>query len=379
MQSSFPTAQTPWSSVSLTCRMAIHSNQAASYGKATGYNIYTSISELRNDRRRLIHEGRSLGLVPTMGALHDGHMSLIRQAARENEDVWISIYVNPTQFGLNEDLDKYPKTLEEDLRKVERLRQELAESKGHGQITGIFTPTTKTMYPLAPPSSDINGPGAFVTITPLGSTFEGSSRPVFFRGVATVCMKLFNMIEPDRVYFGQKDIQQVVLINRMIKEFHINTNLRVIPTEREPDGLALSSRNVFLGPRRREVATVLFRSLSAAQEAYDAGCQDARVLVERARAVASKAQVEQDKLRPRQRVRFEVDYIQVVDPVNFQPCEHVSQSVGAIVCGASKMLPLEQAEVDEDLGHAGASIPVRLIDNILLNSKAVMSAMGTGR
>ena len=356
--------------------MATCSSAPVPYAKPTEYKIYTSVSELRQDRRRLIHKGRRLGLVPTMGALHEGHLSLIREAALENHDVWISIYVNPTQFGVNEDLDKYPKTLDKDLLKIERLRRELAAGGKMGQITGIFTPTTSIMYPLGPPSSDVGGNGAFVTITPLGSTFEGSSRPVFFRGVATVCMKLFNLIEPDAVYFGQKDVQQVVLINHMIKEFHINTSLRVIPTEREHDGLALSSRNVFLGPRRRATASILYRSLSAAQNAYDAGCEDARILVERARAVASDGQAEQDKLGRHQRVRFEVDYIEVVDPVNFQPCERVSQVSGAIVCGAIKMLPLEQSEVDEDLGQAGMSIPVRLIDNILLNSEAVMSVVG---
>ena len=342
---------------------------------SAGYRIYTSISDLRVERRRLMHRGHSLGLVPTMGALHKGHLSLIRHAAQENQDVWVSIYVNPTQFGLNEDLDKYPKTLAEDLRQIERLNEELSESKALGQITGVFTPSTKTMYPLSPPSSEVNGTGAFVTIAPLGSALEGSSRPVFFRGVATVCMKLFNIIEPDKVYFGQKDIQQVVLINRMIREFHINTNLRVIPTERELDGLALSSRNVFLGSRRRAAATILFRSLRAAQEAYDAGCRDASILTQKARAVADAGQADQMSLEPQRRVRYEVDYIQVVDPVNFQPCQHVSQSSGAIVCGALKMLPVEEAEANENLGQAGVSIPVRLIDNILLNEEAVISIM----
>ena len=364
-----------WSKENQTREMAILSKPVTSSERWPECQIYTSVSELREERRRLVRKGYSLGLVPTMGALHEGHLSLIRHAVQENQHVWVSIYVNPTQFGLSEDLDKYPKTLEEDLRKIERLSGELAESKALGQITGIFTPSTKTMYPLSPPSSDIDGTGAFVTITPLGSTFEGSSRPVFFRGVATVCMKLFNMIEPDRVYFGQKDIQQVILINRMIREFHVNTSMRVVPTEREIDGLALSSRNVFLGPRRRVVAAILFRSLRAAQEAYTGGCQDASSLTQKARAVADTGQAEQENVGPQQRVRYEIDYIQVVDPINFQPCQHVSESTGAIICGALKMLPVEEPEPNEDLGQAGVSIPVRLIDNILLNREAVMSVM----
>ncbi|KAK5078201.1 pantoate-beta-alanine ligase [Lithohypha guttulata] len=209
-----------------------------------------------------------------MGALHEGHLELVRHALRENSDVFVSIYVNPTQFGVNEDLDKYPKTWVADMDKLQRLRKDFDQQRGKGttgEIVGIFAPTTRVMYPTLPPTSEIDGEGSFVTITPIGKWLEGSSRPVFFRGVATVCTKLFNVVQPDRVYFGQKDIQQSVLIKRMVKDFHIPTEVRVIPTIRESDGLAMSSRNVFLGKRRRNDVSVLSRALLSARSIYNMG------------------------------------------------------------------------------------------------------------
>jgi pantoate--beta-alanine ligase len=158
-----------------------------------------------------------------MGALHEGHASLVRHAAAENTDVFVTIYVNPTQFGLNEDLASYPKTWEADMSVLEKLNEELA-SAGQGRVTAVFAPTTKTMYPTLPPDSSIPGVGSFIEMRPLGQLLEGASRPVFFRGVATVCMKLFNICAPDRVYFGQKDVQQTRVIRRLLKDFHLDSH-----------------------------------------------------------------------------------------------------------------------------------------------------------
>jgi pantoate--beta-alanine ligase len=300
-----------------------------------------------------------------MGALHEGHLSLVRQAAAENSDVFLSIYVNPTQFGVNEDLDSYPKTWDKDVGMLKVLGEEL-KAAGKGRINTIFAPTTKTMYPALPPDSTLPGTGSFVTITPLASLLEGKSRPVFFRGVATVCMKLFNIVEPERVYFGQKDVQQTVIIKRMVKDFQINTEVRVGPTEREPDGLAMSSRNVYLGERRRKVGIVLSQALRAAEAAYKMGKGDRDVILALAWDVANRMSVEQDELRPEERARFEVDYISLADPDTLDEVQTVDGNKGAILSGAIKMQPLEAVRDGERLGMGDDKVPVRLIDNIIL-------------
>jgi pantoate--beta-alanine ligase len=306
-----------------------------------------------------------VGLVPTMGALHEGHLSLVRQAAAENTDAFVSIYVNPTQFGLNEDLGSYPKTWESDLRLLDAVDKELA-SVGAGRVSVVFAPNTKTMYPTLPPDSAIPGVGSFVEMRPLGQLLEGASRPVFFRGVATVCMKLFNICTPERVYFGQKDIQQTVVIRRLVKDFHLNMDVRIGPTARESDGLALSSRNVYLGTRRRNVGIVLNQSLRKAEAQYQAGKKSRGDILWPAMDNANKALLHQDSLEPSKRARFEVDYISLADPETMEEIDEIDETRGAIVSGAVKMLPVEQANEDEELGVGDGLIPVRLIDNIIL-------------
>lgn len=307
-----------------------------------------------------------MGLVPTMGALHEGHLSLVRQAATENTDVFVTIYVNPTQFGLNEDLASYPKTWETDLRMLNALDRELA-SVGAGRVSAVFAPSTKTIYPTLPPDSSIPGAGSFVEMRPLGQLLEGASRPVFFRGVATVCMKLFNICAPDRVYFGQKDIQQTVVIKRLVKDFHLNMDVRIGPTSREPDGLALSSRNVYLGTRRRNVGIVLNQSLRKAEAQYKAGKRRRGDILWPANEHADKTLTAQESLEPSKRALFEVDYISLADPDTMEELEEVDASRGAILSGAVRMLPAEQPGENEELGVGGGQIPVRLIDNIVLD------------
>ena len=223
------------------------------------------------------------------------------------------------------------------------------------------------MYPTLPPSSEINGYGSFVTITPLATKLEGASRPVFFRGVATVCTKLFNIVKPDRVYFGQKDVQQCVIIKRMVKDFHIDTDVRIGPTVRQPDGLAMSSRNVYLGSRRRNVGLVLSQALRAAETAFRDGKLSRQDILGAAWEVANNKLSEQKGLKPSERALFEVDYISLADPESLDEVDTVDASRGAILSGAVKMLPIEEAQTGEKLGVGDDKIAVRLIDNIILS------------
>ena len=313
-----------------------------------------------------------MGFVPTMGALHEGHLALVRQAAKENHRVYVSIYVNPTQFGVNEDLASYPRTWGRDLEKLAALCEEFNQDESVGQITTVFAPETRDMYPNLPPTSKVDGEGSFVTITPLSSILEGASRPVFFRGVATVVMKLLNIVQPEKVYFGQKDIQQSYVVRRMVEDLHVHTQVRVVATVRESDGLALSSRNVYLGTRRRAVATVLLKALANVQYVFVQGKRRRENLLVAAYQVTDKAQERESNLAPEERARFEVDYFSLADPKTLEELDVVNPAEGAILSGAIRMLPLEESREGEDTGLGGGTTTVRLIDNIkldLLSSK----------
>lgn len=334
--------------------------------------VLRSVDAVRRWRRPHLAEYRSVGLVPTMGALHEGHISLIRAAARENHHVVVSIYVNPAQFGIKEDLGSYPVTWDADTAVLAKLDRELADDGANlGRISAVFAPTTPEMYPGGFPGQEVDSKGSFVTLTPVGEVLEGASRPTFFRGVATVCMKLFNIVQPERVYFGQKDVQQTVVIRRMVRDFMLPTEVVVGPTSREGDGLALSSRNVYLGPRRRKTAIVLYSALRTAEAVYtSAGRLDrASVLGAAFEVVAAVSQVQAD-LPPSKRVQFEVDYLSLADPETLVEVDSVDPDKGAVLSGAIKMLPVEEPQQGEDLGHSGGPA-VRLIDNIILKPKTV--------
>lgn len=218
-------------------------------------NVMT-LEELRAARLSL--DG-TVGFVPTMGYLHEGHLSLIRRAKDECDSVVVSIFVNPTQFGPNEDLAKYPRDLERDLRLIEPLGVDL-----------VWTPTAEVMYPP--------GYQTWVEVEAVTRPLEGAMRPGHFRGVTTVVAKLFNAVQPHKAYFGQKDAQQAAVIRRMTRDLNFPIEIVVCPTVREADGLAMSSRNVYLSPEQRKAATVLFRSLSAAKELYESGERNAEAL-----------------------------------------------------------------------------------------------------
>lgn len=223
--------------------------------------LVKTVAELQAIVKEVKKSGRTIGLVPTMGALHEGHASLIRAAHAENDFTIVSDFVNPTQFGPTEDLDAYPRTLDHDC--------ELAEAMG---ADVLFAPSPKEMYP----SKDMT----WVEVTgDITKVLCGRTRPIHFRGVATVVSKLFNLAQPDKAYFGQKDAQQAQVLKRMVKDLFFPLEIRVMPIVREEDGLAKSSRNVYLNPEERKAAVILNRALKKAEAAFAAGERNSAKLV----------------------------------------------------------------------------------------------------
>lgn len=217
-------------------------------------HIARTIPEMKAFRRKLA--GR-VGFVPTMGYLHGGHLELVRRAKKDNPFAVVSIFVNPTQFAPNEDFKAYPRDIDRDLAMLETVKTDI-----------VFIPLDKEIYP--------DGYNSWVEVQGITATLEGSSRPTHFRGVTTVCNKLFNLVEPDRAYFGQKDAQQALVIQKMVVDLNMNLEIVIIPTVREKDGLAMSSRNTYLTPEERTQAPMLYKSLRLAEEMYERGQRDAR-------------------------------------------------------------------------------------------------------
>ena len=250
--------------------------------------IIRTVSWMKQAARQARVENHVIGFVPTMGALHEGHLSLLRRAKSECSKVFASIFVNPTQFGPNEDLSKYPRTFESDVEKLKSAGVDL-----------LFAPEAKEMYPP--------GFSTYVTIEGLSERLEGKSRPGHFRGVATVVLKLFEIVQPHFVFFGRKDAQQVRILQRMLLDLNSDIEIVVCPIVREPDGLALSSRNGYLNAEERSAATVLHRALRAAYLEVAASVRDALTLQNAVRDVLA-----QEKLA-------RVDYVEVVDADSFEP------------------------------------------------------------
>ncbi|MDD5108844.1 MAG: pantoate--beta-alanine ligase [Candidatus Omnitrophica bacterium] len=254
--------------------------------------VITDPQKLNNEIKKTKRSGRTVGFVPTMGALHLGHLSLIKQAAKDNDFIIVSIFVNPTQFGPNEDLKKYPHPLKNDLQ--------LCSKAG---VNLVFLPNAKIMYP--------EGFSTFVNVEGLSSVLCGASRPGHFRGVTTVVAKLLNIVEPDLLYLGQKDAQQAAIIGRMVKDLNFPVKVKVMPIVREPDGLAVSSRNHYLSKDQRIYAKVLFKSLSLAKSLIDNGQRDCVRLVSRMRQLIDKKK------------QVKIDYIAIVDPINLKPLKRI--------------------------------------------------------
>jgi pantoate--beta-alanine ligase len=286
--------------------------------------ILSDISELRTTLRRLRigsepETHRSLGFVPTMGALHAGHRSLVQAARQRCGVVVVSIFVNPTQFGPNEDFSRYPRTLEQDC--------EMLQAEG---VDVVFTPTAEAMYPP--------GASTSVEVEGVSDRLDGASRPGHFRGVATVVAKLFHIVQPDFSFFGQKDAAQVAVLRKMVSDLDFPLEIVVCPTVREPDGLAMSSRNRYLSPEGRRQALTLSQALQSAEMQAARGEDRAAVLLESMRTTFQAESA------------IRIDYIAAVDPDTLLPIENVGP--GALLAVAA---------------YVGNT---RLIDNILLESAA---------
>lgn len=281
--------------------------------------LYTSGRELRNLLKSLKKEGKSVGFVPTMGFLHEGHKALMVRARRENDILVASVFVNPTQFGPNEDLDAYPRDLARD--------KAVMESAG---VDYVFFPSVEEMYPT--------GYNTYVDVEgPLTSLMEGASREGHFRGVATVVSKLFNLCVPDRAYFGMKDAQQVSVIQRMVEDMNIDIEIVPCPIVREDDGLALSSRNTYLDERQRKDALVLSRSLGRAREMIDQGIRDAHLIHNEMKKMIDEIDY------------AKIDYIQIVNARTLEPLQLVSGDVLialAVWVGKPKLLDNIRLEVE---------------------------------
>ena len=268
------------------------------------------IREIVELKARRLSWARPVGLVPTMGSLHSGHIELVRRAREASATVVASIFVNPTQFGPSEDFERYPRAFERDLQ--------LLVSAG---TDVVFAPSRAEMYP--------SGFSSWVQVEEISEPLEGASRPGHFCGVATVCNKLFNIVDPDVAYFGQKDAQQLAVIRKMIRDLDMNLQVVAVPTVREPDGLALSSRNAYLDPKQRLAAVVLFRALQAAREMRRNGCGDAAALTRRMVDV-----IEAEPLA-------QLDYAAIVDPRSFRPIESFhfpALAVLAVRFGATRLI-----------------------------------------
>jgi pantoate--beta-alanine ligase len=241
--------------------------------------VVETIDDLKRLRLKL---PEPVGFVPTMGYLHEGHLVLVRRARAENSSVVVSIFVNPTQFGPYEDFDKYPRNPERDLAMLEKEGVDL-----------VFMPSVAEMYP---PQFD-----SWVEVGKVAERLEGATRPGHLRGVTTVVAKLFNIVQPDRAYFGQKDAQQALVIKKMVTDLNMNLEVVIVPTVREPDGLAMSSRNIYLNPQERKAAVVLYQALGLAQKLWSQGERDAQAIRQQMTALIQKQPL------------ANIDYISIAD------------------------------------------------------------------
>jgi pantoate--beta-alanine ligase len=277
--------------------------------------ICKTIEEMRSASRDTRGEGKRFSFVPTMGALHEGHLSLVRDAKAKSDVVAVSIFVNPLQFGPTEDLAKYPRSFERD--------RELLEKEA---VDIVFAPQAEEMYP--------KGAVTYVTVEGLSEKLCGRSRPGHFRGVATVVAKLFHIVEPDLAFFGQKDAAQATIIRRMVRDLNLPVEIVVCPIVRESDGLAMSSRNAYLSPQERKTALVANRSLTETKNRFDQGERNAIALI----AVGKQIVAQEPAAR--------LDYFEIVDPVTLDPMQELT-SPALVAVGVF-------------IGNT------RLIDNILL-------------
>ncbi len=279
--------------------------------------VARKIEKVRNLVKIARSEERKIGLVPTMGALHTGHISLIEAAVKDCDFVIVSIFVNPTQFGPGEDFEKYPRPLQADLK--------VCQEAG---VDVVFAPSSKQIYP----TENIT----WVTVEKLTESLCGKSRPVHFRGVTTVCAKLFNIVAPDAAYFGQKDAQQAIVIKRMVADLNMPLEIVICPTVREPNGLAVSSRNQYLTAKQKKDAANIYKSLQACRKLIEAGITETRQIIDEMQKIL------------RQIPSGQIEYVSIVDAETLESLDEISGKVLAAV--------------------AVKVGPARLIDNILVDA-----------
>ena len=258
--------------------------------------LIKSISSVKKQIKKAKEKGQRVGFVPTMGYLHDGHLSLVREAVKECDIVIASIFVNPSQFGPGEDYSRYPRDLKKDLRLAQQAKVDI-----------VFTPSVKSMYS--------NGCQAYVSVEELSRVLCGISRPAHFKGVTTVVAKLFNIVEPDTAYFGQKDAQQAIIINKMINDLNMNVRLKMLPIIREKDGLAMSSRNIYLNKTDRKNAAVLYKSLKEAKRSIKSGIRNSKKIIRVMQKMISST--------PGARI----DYISIVDTEGLKPAKEIKGKI----------------------------------------------------
>lgn len=278
----------------------------------------TKAKEMHDAVKEEKSRGKSVGLVPTMGFLHEGHLTLVRESVKQADVTVVSVYVNPTQFGPKEDFREYPRDIKRDT--------EILEVEG---VDYVFSPGNEEIYP--------DGYKTYVEVHDLQDTLCGRSRPGHFRGVCTVVLKLFNIIDPDIAYFGQKDAQQAIILKRMVQDLHLGVKIEILPIVREEDGLALSSRNIYLDREERKAARVLSQSLEEARKMFENGEQDSVRIISRM------------KERISQEPRAKIDYVEIVDRENLNPVAKIEkEALAALAVFVGK---------------------VRLIDNTILKVK----------
>ncbi|KAG4084434.1 Pantoate-beta-alanine ligase [Neocallimastix lanati (nom. inval.)] len=286
--------------------------------------VFHEVEEYRKTWMQWRKAGEVIGFIPTMGCLHDGHMSLVKAAKQKCTKIVVSVFVNPSQFSPDEDYDAYPRTIDND---VELLKQ--------NGVDAVFVPSVNTMYPSGI-TMDVNKQeGAFVEVLGVSHQMEGQFRPHFFRGVCTVVCKLFNIVRPDKTFFGQKDIQQTVVLRRMVRDLFLPIEFNVVPIYRQEDGLAMSSRNRYLSDEQRKTACVFSQALNKAKELFDKGVRDRTSIIK----------IATDTIEANKNVRLE--YLSLAHPTTLDELETVGED-GAILSGAM---------------YVGTT---RLIDNITL-------------
>jgi len=291
---------------------------SATNATSTHIPVFNTVADYRIWRDKAFEDKLSVGLIPTMGALHDGHLSLVKHSLVENDLTVVSIFVNPAQFAPHEDLATYPRTLPNDLALLSTLEYQPSGAISPRTPSAVFVPSVKDMYPSGISQDVADQKGTFVEVKGYGDKMEGRSRPTFFRGVATAVVKLFNIVQPTSAYFGQKDIQQALLMRRLVSDLHFThptpSRLHIIPTGRDPkDGLALSSRNVYLNAAERQQAPVFYAALQEAARVWATGASK-REVVKCTIEQLEVAKVEGEK----HGVKIRVDYIEMNDSETFE-------------------------------------------------------------